>query len=66
VDWVHLAWNRVEWRAGFSWPPKQVPVLACLQESGTCNQTICHETDNKLNSKHEPLVRFKILNTLSV
>jgi len=66
VNWVHLAWNRVEWRAGVSWPPKQVPVLACQEESGTCNQIICHKTDSKLNSRHGPLVKFQILFSLSV
>ena len=59
MDWVHLARDRVEWRAGVSWPPKQVPVLACQEESGACNQTICHKTDSKLNSKPAPLVKLK-------
>jgi hypothetical protein len=59
VDWFHLAWDRVEWRDGVSWPPKQVPVMACQEEYGTCSQTICHKTDSKLNSKHAPLVKLK-------
>ena len=39
VEWVHLARDRVKWRAGISWPPKQVPVLACQGESGTVRVT---------------------------